>query len=285
MDPVTLHGRLDHIAWEARGGGRRLPVLALHGLTDAAVGWWPALGGIAQTRRVVAVDARGHGDTALTDEPFSIAALAADAARVVREVVGEPVVVVGHSMGGLVAEELALTEPDLVRAVVLEDPAWVAAHDPHDDRGVPVWLPEIIAASAGRTRDELVAASRAECPGWPDDEHEASGSARERLSAHLLDREHAWAERDWVEAMAGVRAPVTLITGDTSCGALVDAAQTARVAEALGDRFTNVPVPGVGHCIRRENRAAFVAALEAALDAADAAAAVPAGGALAGPTP
>lgn len=263
-------GRLDHIAWESRGGGGRLPLLALHGVTDAGGCWWPALAGVAESRQVVTVDARGHGGTALTDEPFTIAALAADATRVLREVVGGPAVVLGHSMGGLVAEELALTAPELVTALVLEDPAWIASHDARNDRGAPAWLPDVLAGSAGRSHAEIVAAGRLENPTWPDDELEAWATARVQLDPHLGDGAHRWADRDWVEAMAGVRVPTTLLTGDTARGALVDAGQVARAAELLGDRLTVVAVPGTGHCIRREDRAAFLAALGTALAAADA---------------
>jgi len=267
-------GRLDHIAWESRGSGGGLPLLALHGVTDAGGCWWPALADVARSRRVVTVDARGHGGSVLTDEPFTIAALAADAARVLREVVGGPAVVLGHSMGGLAAEELALTAPELVAALVLEDPAWLASDDARNDRGAPVWLPDVIASIAGRSHAEIVTAGRTENPGWPDDELDAWATARLQLDPHLADGEHRWADRDWVEAMAGVRAPVTLVTGDVARGALVDAAQVARAAELLGDRLTVVAVPGAGHSIRREARQRFREALGTALAAADAAAQV-----------
>ncbi len=269
-DVTETTGRLGTTAWTLRGGGPGAPVLALHGVTDSGECWWPALGDVPAHRRVLTVDARGHGGSDLTDEPFTIAALAADAAAVVRAVLGEPVVVLGHSMGGLVAEELTLTEPGLVTALVLEDPAWLATHDARNDRGAPVWLPEVIASVQGRTLDELVAQGRRENPTWPADEVEAGARARQALSPDLARGTHRWADRDWVEAMAGVRVPVTLITGDTALGALVDEAQAARAAELVGD-LTHVAIPGVGHCIRREDRAAFRAALDAALARADAA--------------
>lgn len=270
MTDVIETGRLGGIAWALRGAGPGAPVLALHGVTDSGACWWPATEHLTAGRRVLTVDARGHGGSDLTDEPFTIAALAADAAAVLRAVVGEPAVVLGHSMGGLVSEELTLTEPGLVTALVLEDPAWLATHDARNDRGAPVWLPDVVASAVGRTREQVLAAGRAENPTWPDDELQAWTDARLALNPGLTAGTHRWADRDWVEAMAGVRVPVTLITGDTALGALVDAAQVARAHELLGD-LTHVAIPGVGHCIRREAPAAFRAVLDAALARADAA--------------
>lgn len=264
-------GKIGHIAWEARGDGPGSPVLALHGVTDSGACWWPALTMLLAGRRILTVDARGHGRTDRTDEPFTIAALAADAATVTREVLGGPVVVLGHSMGGLVAEELTLTAPDLVSGLVLEDPAWLASSDPRNDQGAPAWLPDVLASATGRTHAEIVAQGRAENPRWSAEELEAWATARQQLDPRLAEGTHRWADRDWVEAMGGVRKPVTLITGDPALGALVDDAQADRAAELLGGRLTRVALPGVGHCIRRENLAGFLTALAAALAVADAA--------------
>jgi len=264
------HGKIGHIAWQSRGEGPGVPLLALHGVTDSGACWWPALDALTSGRRVVTVDARGHGRTDLTDSPFTIAALAADAAAVARAVLGGPAVVLGHSMGGLVAEELTLTEPDLVTALVLEDPAWIAADDPRNDRGAPVWLPDVIADAAGRTHAEIVAAGQVENPRWSAAELDAWATARLQLDPALGTGTHRWADRVWAEAMADVRVPVTLITGDPELGALVTPDQSARAAELLGDHLTHAALPGVGHCIRREDLAGFLAALEAALAAADA---------------
>jgi len=81
---------------------------------------WDALANtLAADCRVIAYDHRGHGSSDAPDALYSMAELADDAARLLRELDTGPVVWVGLSMGGMVGQELALRHPALVRALVL----------------------------------------------------------------------------------------------------------------------------------------------------------------------
>ncbi|WP_024286824.1 alpha/beta fold hydrolase [Cellulomonas sp. KRMCY2] len=264
-------GRTGRVAWDLHGDGPGVPVLALHGVTDSAECWRPVLPWLADGRAVLAVDARGHGRSDLPAEPFTIAALAADAAAAVRDAVGRPVVVVGHSMGGLVAQELALTAPELVAAVVLEEPAWNRAREV-DDAGVPRWLRGTLRSFVGRTQAELEERSQRENPGWPADEHGPWTSSKRQVDQGLADVPHDWAGRVWSEAVGQIGVPVTLLTGEPARGAIVDAQHVERAHELLGPLLTHVPLIGVGHNVRREGRAMFVAAVRRVVSAADSAA-------------
>jgi lipase len=263
-----------------------VPVVLLHGLTDSSACWPTVLHRYAGARPVVALDARGHGGTPLPDGPFSIAALAADVVAALRALDLGPALVVGHSMGGVTAEEVALTAPDLVAGLVLEDPAWhdagrlgaddgsvvgIAAGTGEQDvpGGRPAWLGPAIAAVAGRTVEQIAARGRVENPAWSEDEILGWADAKSRLDPRLAEVPHDWAGRDWVEALAGARVPVTLLTAEPGLG-VVTPRQAARAAEVLGDRLTHVAVPGAGHNIRREAPATYLAALDAAVAAADA---------------
>lgn len=244
--------------------GDALPVLLLHGVTDSAETWDPVARVLAADRLVVGVDARGHGRTPLGEDPFTIASLAADAAAVLRHVVDGPALVVGHSMGGLVATELTLTEPDLVAGLVLEDPAWDAGAVAAPD-GVPPFLAPFLLSFAGVDAETLEARSRATQQAFADDEHGPWARSKAQLDQRLVHVTHDWAGREWVEALADVRVPVTLVTGDTARGALVGPAHVERASALLGDRLTHVAVPGAGHSVRREGREAFLAGLDGAL--------------------
>ncbi|MET0435183.1 MAG: alpha/beta hydrolase [Cellulomonas sp.] len=281
---------------------RPVPVVLLHGLTDASTCWPTVLPRYAgDSRAVVALDARGHGGTPLPDEPFTVAALAADAAEALRALDLGPALVVGHSMGGVTAEELALTAPELVAGLVVEDPAWRtaeaegvdapgadgsvvgvagAARDAADGiagpggaraaGGVPDWLAPAIAAVQGRTVEQIAAQGRIDNPRWSEEEVLGWAEAKARVDPRLAEVPHDWLGRDWVEALAGVRVPVTLLTAGPGLGVVTER-QAARAAELLGDRLTHVTFPEAGHNIRREAPERYLAAVDAAVARADAA--------------
>ncbi len=73
--------------------------------------------------RCVSVDLRGHGDSDQPVQPYTMAGYADDVAWVIGQLGLDRPVVVGHSMGGAIALQLAADHPEKVRALVLDDPA------------------------------------------------------------------------------------------------------------------------------------------------------------------
>ena len=102
---------------ERRGSGP--DVLLIAGLGDPAEAWQPQLDGLADRYRVTAFDNRGVGRSPLHDEPLSVATMADDAAAILRALDVPAAHVAGFSMGGTIAQELAIRHPELVRSLVL----------------------------------------------------------------------------------------------------------------------------------------------------------------------
>jgi 3-oxoadipate enol-lactonase len=100
---------------------RQGTLLLLHGwFASADINWAASYGPlIAAGYRVVAVDHRGHGRGIRSPKPFRLIDCADDAAGLVREMNLGPVIPVGYSMGGPIAELLAHRHPELVRGLVL----------------------------------------------------------------------------------------------------------------------------------------------------------------------
>lgn len=105
------------------------PALVIaHGLFGSARNWGVIARRLADRREVVAVDLRNHGDSPHADSQ-TYPEMAADLAEVIAGL-GAPVDLLGHSMGGKAAMQLALTRPALLRRLVVADIAPVAyAHD------------------------------------------------------------------------------------------------------------------------------------------------------------
>lgn len=96
-------------------------VLLLHGLGGSWRDWVPQVEGLRDRYRVVALDHRGHGRSPGTAGPYSTALFAADALAACRGLGVERAHVVGLSMGGLIAQQVALAEPGFVDTLVLCD--------------------------------------------------------------------------------------------------------------------------------------------------------------------
>ena len=102
---------------ERRGEGP--DVLLIAGLGDPAEAWQCQLDGLADRYRLTAFDNRGSGRTPLPDGPLSVVKMADDAARLLRALDVPAAHVAGFSGGSMIAQELALRHPELVRSLVL----------------------------------------------------------------------------------------------------------------------------------------------------------------------
>lgn len=94
-------------------------VLFISGLADEGACWVDQLAGLRDRYRVTIFDNRGVGRSATPDGPFTIADFAADTIALMDELGLERTHLVGSSMGGAIAQELALARPARVRSLVL----------------------------------------------------------------------------------------------------------------------------------------------------------------------
>ena len=108
------------IAYEVTGPANGPAVVLLHGLGEGAASWDPVTPALAAGHRVHALDLRGHGASSWPRR-YSFEAMRDDVAALIDALGLGEVVVVGHSMGGVVAYLLTLERPDLVAALVVED--------------------------------------------------------------------------------------------------------------------------------------------------------------------
>ena len=105
------------IAWEERGSGPAL--LLVQGLGYARWSWEPILPGFAARFRVLCFDNRGIGDSDKPPGPYTAQEMAADALQVLDEAGVERAHVLGASLGGMIAQEVAVTAPERVDKLVL----------------------------------------------------------------------------------------------------------------------------------------------------------------------
>ncbi|HLZ72331.1 MAG TPA: alpha/beta fold hydrolase [Dehalococcoidia bacterium] len=104
------------IYYEIQGAGS--PLALIHGIGGSAMDWGEALPRLAAHCRVLALDVRGFGHSAKPSGPYSPAQWAADVAGVLDAAGMRDVIVLGHSMGGVIAQRLVLDFPQKVRAAI-----------------------------------------------------------------------------------------------------------------------------------------------------------------------
>lgn len=103
--------------------GQGPPLLLLHGLGSSRNDWLLQLPTFLPRFRVVAVDLRGHGGSPKPPGPYRLDHFSADVAQLLRRLDAPPAHVLGISLGGAVALQLALDFPELVRSLVLVNTA------------------------------------------------------------------------------------------------------------------------------------------------------------------
>lgn len=112
LGDVTIH-------YEAHGPTGAVPIVLLHGLGSSSADWAFQRTALAARHRVLAPDLRGHGRSSRPRERLTVTGMARDVAALLTRLDAPPAHVVGLSLGGCVAQALALDRPDRVRSLTL----------------------------------------------------------------------------------------------------------------------------------------------------------------------
>ncbi|HOB95141.1 MAG TPA: alpha/beta fold hydrolase [Aquabacterium sp.] len=251
---VALQGPIDA---DAAG----VPVVLSHALGMRLEMWDGLAATLAQHHPVLRYDHRGQGGSAAVRTPYAIDALVDDAARLITEWGRGPVVFVGLSMGGLVAQGLAIRRPDLVRGVLLGNTAAVypqAGRDGLVQRAEAVRAGGLAAVADATLERFLSAGFRAQRP-------EAAALVRRDLLR--ADAEGyalaalAISQVDWSADLGRINCPVQVVAGAQDVGSTVAMAQ--QIADAVPG--AQLSVLDAAHLSAVEQPAGFAEALHALL--------------------
>lgn len=235
------------------------PLLIAPGLFGSARNWGVIAKRLSDTRQVIALDMRNHGDSFWSDE-HSYEAMAADLAEVI-EAHGGQADVLGHSMGGKASMQLALTRPELVRKLVVADIA-PKGYD-HSHSG-------LIAAMQGLKIDDLTSRSEADRRLSESIKIPAvrafllqslemrDGPVRWKLNLDVLDRVMADIT-GWPDTPGRFKGPSLFISGALS-DYVTPADHAAIRAQFPAAEF--VSLEGAGHWLHAEKPREFEATIE-----------------------
>lgn len=237
------------------------PLLILHGLYGNSGNWASQARVLAQHREVFALDARNHG-LSPHSETMDFPAMAADVAETMTAFGLQQVDLLGHSMGGKAAMQLALQQPGRVRRLVVADIAPVAY--PRGDvnvlEGLCAIKPEKLASreDADAVLEAYVREKRVRDFLLANLQKEADGGFRWRFNLPVIRS----AFRDiigWPESDAQFGGPVLFIKGATSDYIL------AEHRDAILQHFPQARskvVAGAGHWVHSEKPETFLKLVE-----------------------
>jgi len=140
------------IAWEQRGEG--VPLVLVQGLGYARWGWEPVADRLAERFKVVLLDNRGIGESEMPPGPYTASAMAGDVISVLDDAGIRRANVLGTSLGGMIAQEVALAAPERVVKLVL------VCTTPGGPNAVPMPAPTVRLMAEAPTLDPLVALRR-----------------------------------------------------------------------------------------------------------------------------
>lgn len=266
---VLRHQRFHFLHW---GEADAAPVLILHGGNQSAHSWDLVSLNLCGEWSVYALDQRGHGDSEWSrGAHYDVPELMRDAEAFIRTTIGRPCIMIGHSMGGLVASELALHAPELVRQLVVVDIGpevndegrklireFVGRNVEFDDMNE--FLDRVMKYDPYRSREHIERTLKYNLIRRADGKYVPKADRR---------RFHTNASVPSIpdlETMRSIRCKVLVVRGATSTVLLRDAAE--RFANVLpAGEF--VEVPDCGHNVAQQNTPGFLAVLRAFLTRAD----------------
>lgn len=251
------------LAYGAQGVGR--PLLLISGVGYGAWYWRKLAPELARRYRVITFDNRGVGDSDKPDGPYTAQLLAADTIGLLDGLGIGAAYVLGHSLGGMIAQELALARPDLVDRLIL------ASTTHGGPQAVPITA-EALEVLTNRAGDPVDLFNRGMAvstgPGFVERHPEVIAELLAyRMTGPVPPAQYgaqvvAGAQHDAAERLGEIACPTLILTGSEDKVVPPGNAQLL-AARIPGARVTILP--GLGHHFPIEDLAATAAAIEAFL--------------------
>ena len=253
-----------------RTGNSQLPLLILsHGFSDSGLCWLRVAQDLASKFDVVMVDARNHGLSSRAEA--SADAMVEDLAALIQLLAdGRKPILLGHSMGASTTAGVAAKYPDLVSAVLLEDPPWWSSKGPEKSESekqvesakraeaFQKYLDEV----KSKTHAELINYARKLYPDWAEEDLPDWAISKQQVDESAMD---GLKLPDWRSIALNLKVPTLLIHSDGSRDGLLKKDEVEQLKKE-NTHLESAEIEKAGHNIRRENFTDYMAAVRSFLD-------------------
>jgi pimeloyl-ACP methyl ester carboxylesterase len=254
----------------AEGPPAGAPLVLLSGITGWWQTWLPIMPALSLRWHIYALDFRGHGKSDRVAGGYQWEAYAEDTISFLKERVGEPAILMGHSLGAMVTIQIAAQAPERVRAIVLEDPPlfsnkgarlresgtynrFLAWRDlARTNYSLETWLPALAGINPADTAVGLRYRARTLSLLDPDvltQVLDGSGTEKHDIEAYLQQ----------------ISCPALLLRGDPALGGAIQDRDVERLI-SLFPACLIVPMPEVGHGIHSQQPVEFSNVVSAFLE-------------------
>ena len=222
-----------------RTGGRKPPLIALHGLAGSGARWIPLARALEGDCDVVAPDARGHGKSNAPRRGYLYRDHTSDVIGLIKALGLAGPVLLGHSMGGMTAA-VAASQIAGLRGVILADPTFLSP-----ERQREVHESDVVERHRrllGSSRSAALAEARLRHPHRSSEVVELMVDARRETSMNAFEV-LAPPNPDYRASVRAICVPILLVIGDRGVVSL----ETARELQSLNPRLRCERIPDAGH--------------------------------------
>jgi len=242
-----------------RTGGSKPPLILLHGLTANGACWAAVAHTLEGDYDVIMPDARGHGKSSVPDDGYRYEDHANDVVGLIEALRLSPPILIGHSMGGLVAAVVASRNPKLLRCLILADPTFLSPKVQREIRDSDV-------ADQHRryltmSLDDVVAEARSRHPDRSLDTIELIARARLQTSMGAFDVLTP-PNPNYMQVVSAIEVPGLLVIGGS---AGVVSPEVAADLQRLNPRLQVEQIPEVGHGLHYDQPERFAAVVKSFL--------------------
>ena len=245
---VALSGRVLNFAeWPGDG----IPLVLLHGVVGYWRNWQSVAPGFRPDYKVYALDTRGHGGSSHTNSRYDVNEYAEDVTEFLERKVKSPALLVGLSLGGLVALAASVRRPHLVRAVAMADPSFCYADD-YGDRPFRHWFEETRRLAAlGLSEADLLPIVQSLFPG---EEHREVAHCLSLIDPRVIDAALAgryFTRKTSEPLLKAAKVPVLVLQADPAMGGGLPDEEAKWAINLLADGKL-VKWTGSGHGVHRD---------------------------------